>query len=267
MSPLEDIRYANTNLVFENGTPFVFVGGQSGYPAGLKYSNKLNFAPRFGLSHNIPSQKVVVHAAFGIFFTPVDMNTWCNQRHNVPYVFPETQQSDNFIPASGIVASHFHFGSPVLGQTTVSFAALDPRAPSQYIQQWSLSLEKSLDSATTLELGYLGAHGVHLQRAHLINNAPAGPGPIGPRRPFTTLSFVPNTVLPDNISVASTTFPVSGINLLEDTAQSWYHAGYLNVRRRYSQGLTVLGNYTWAKNLTDAPDFRSPMFESTIPQN
>jgi len=267
MSPLKDIRYANTNLIFQNGKPFVFIGGQQGFPSGLMYANKKNFAPRFGLSQNIPSQGIVVHAAFGIFFTPVDMNTWCNQRHNVPYVFPETQQSDNFTPAAGVVASHFNFGAPVLGQTTVSFAAIDPHAPSQYIQQWSLSIEKRLDSATTLEVGYLGSHGVHLQRAHLINNAPAGPGAIGPRRPFTTLTFLPGTELPNNITVANTTFPVSGINLLENTAQSWHEAGYLNVRRRYKGGLSILGNYTFSKNLTDAPDFRSPMFESSIPQN
>jgi hypothetical protein len=195
------------------------------------------------------------------------LNTWCNQRHNVPYVFPETQQSDNFLPSAGLVASRLNFGEAILGQTTVSFAAFEPHAPSQYIQQWSLSIEKSLSAATTLEIGYLGSHGVHLQRAHLINNAPAGPGTIGPRRPFTTLSFVPGTVLPTNIKVANTTFPVSGINLLENSAQSWYDAGYINVRRRYARGLSLLGNYTWAKSLSDAPDFRSPMFESTIPQD
>jgi len=267
MSPLRDIRYANTNLTFQDGKPFVFIGGQGGYPEGLMYANKLNFAPRLGLSHYIPSQGIVIHTAFGIFFTPVDMNTWCNQRHNVPYVFPETQQSDNFIPAAGIVASHLNFGPAVLGQTTVSFAAIEPHAPPQYIEQWSLSVEKRLDSATTLELGYLGSHGVHLQRSHLINNAPAGPGAIGPRRPFTTLSFVQGAVLPSNVNVVNTTFPVSGINLLENSAQSWYDAGYINVRRRNAHGLTFLGNYTWAKSLSDAPDFRSPMFESAIPQN
>jgi hypothetical protein len=63
------------------------------------------------------------------------------------------------------------------------------------------------------------------------------------------------------------TFPASTINLLENTAQSWYDAGYVNVRRRYAHGLTFLGNYTFAKDLSDAPDFRSPMFESSIPQN
>lgn len=267
MSPLVDIRFTNTNLTFQDGVPFVFIGGQQGFPEGLTNANKLNFAPRFGLSHNLHKHGLVLHAAFGIFFTPVDMNTWCNQRHNVPYVFPETQQSDNFIPAPGIVASHLNFGPAVLGVTTVSFAAFELDAPPQYIEQWSGSVEKSLGADTTLELGYLGSHGLHLQRSHLINNAPAGPGAIGPRRPFRTLSFLPGMVLPDDITIASTTFPVSGINLLENSAQSWYHAGYVNVRRRFSRGWTFLANYTFGKNLSDAPDFRSPMFESAAPQD
>ncbi len=276
MDPLLDLVYTNSNLTFQNEIPSVFVGGQNGYPKGLKYPNAHNFAPRLGISQAFPSRGLVVHAAFGMFYTPVDMNTWCNQRHNVPYVFPETQQSDNFSPSAGVLNSHFNFADPVLGQTTVSFTAMDPHAPSQYIEQWSASIEKTLARETTLELGYLGSHGVHLQRAHLINNALPGPGAIGPRRPFKTLSFVPDTVLPDNVAVVlpaagcpngQICFPVSTINLLENTAQSWYHAGYVNVRRRYSHGLTFLANYTWAKNLSNAPDFRSPMFESAIPQN
>ena len=155
----------------------------------------------------------------------------------------------------------------MLGKTTVSFTAMDPHAPPQYLEQWSLSVEKSLGHETTLELGYLGNHGVHLQRAHLINNALPGPGAIGPRRPFKTLTFVPDTVLPAGLAVAGSTIPVSTINLLENSAQSWYDAGYVNVRRRYSRGLTFLANYTWSKALTNAPDFRSPMFESSIPQD
>ena len=139
---------------------------------------------------------MVLHGAFGMFYTPVDMNTWCNQRHNVPYVFPETQQADNFTPPAALVASGFNFGQPVLGVTTVSFASIELDSPSQYIEQWSGSIEKTLGHQTTLEIGYLGAHGLHLQRAHLINNAPPGPGAIGPRRPFRTLSFLPGTVLP-----------------------------------------------------------------------
>ena len=264
MSALVDIRYTNSNLTFApDGTPSVFIGGQNGYPEGLMYPSKTDFAPRLGISHSIPRIGMVLHGAYGVFFTPVDMNTWCNQRHNVPYVFPETNQSDNFTPS----ISTFNFAPAVLGVTVVSFTGMEVRPSPQYIQQWSASVEQSLDNRTVLEIGYLGSRGFHLQRAHLINNAQPGPGLIQPRRPHTKISFVPNTVLPPNTPVVSTTFGVSTINLLENSAQSWYDAGYVNVRRRAGKGLSLLANYTWSKALSNAPDFRSPMFEAAIPQN
>ncbi|MFN7997048.1 MAG: hypothetical protein U0Q18_25770 [Bryobacteraceae bacterium] len=113
----------------------------------------------------------------------------------------------------------------------------------------------------------MGDRGYHLQRAHLINNALPGPGPIQPRRPYKTATFADGTVFPPGIDILSTTFPVSTVNLLENTARSWYDAGFVNIRRRYSNGLSLLANYTYSKNLTNAPDFRSPMFESSVPQN
>ena len=73
---------------------------------------------------------------------------------------------------------------------------------------------------------------------------------IQPRRPFRRISFVPNTVLPSNIMVVGDTFGVSTINLLENSARSWYNAGYVNVRRRYVNGLSFLANYTWSKSLS-----------------
>jgi Carboxypeptidase regulatory-like domain len=266
MSPLVDIRYTNSNLDLSSGTPQVFIGGQNGYPRGLMYANHTNFAPRLGLAQNMPSLGVVAHVAYGIFYTPVDMNTWCNQRHNVPYVFPETSQSDPYVPATPALGVNFP-AQPVLGTTVVSFTSLQLHAPPQYIQQWSASLEKLVAGNTTVELGYLGAGGFHLQRSHLINNAQPGPGLIQPRRPHPKISFVANTVFPSDVTVASTTFPVSTINLLENTSQSWYDAGYINVRRRFANGLSYLANYTYAKSLENAPDFRSPMFEAATPQN
>jgi hypothetical protein len=232
-------------------------------PRGLMLPNTLRFAPRAGIAHTIADAGLVLRAAYGIFYTPVDMNTWCNQLHNVPNVFPETNQSDNYVPS----ISTFDFGAPVLGKTVVSFASFDPRPPSQYIQQWSATIEKTLSRDTTLEAGYLGARGFHLQRAHLINNTAPGPGLLQPRRPHPTASFIEGTVFPAGVQVASATFPVSTVNVLEDTARSWYDAGYVNVRRRYARGLSLLTNYTFSKNLSDAPDFRSPMFESSVPQN
>jgi hypothetical protein len=88
---------------------------------------------------------------------------------------------------------------------------------------------------------------------------------------------VSNSTLPSGVTVSARPTagcptgaictPVSTINLLANSAQSWYDAGYINVRRRYAHGLSLLANYTFAKSLSNAPDFRSPMFESAIPQN
>jgi hypothetical protein len=265
MSPLVDLDYTNSNLDLSSGAPQVFIGGQNGYPRGLMYSNVVRFAPRLGLAQSLPRLGLVWHVAYGIFYTPVDMNTWCNQRHNVPYVFPETAQSDPYIPS----ITTLNFPTPVLGTTAVSFTALQLHAPPQYVQQWSTSFEKQLGTQTTLEVGYLGAGGFHLQRSHLINNAQPGPGLIQPRRPFPKISFVNNTVFPTAVTstMTSSTFPATTINLLENTSQSWYDAGYANVRRRASNRLSFLANYTFAKALEGAPDFRSPMFEAATPQN
>ena len=262
-TPLADASQPWSNLMQENGQLMAFIGGQDGLPRGLMYTNKLRFAPRAGIAHHFEQTGLVFRAGYGIFYTPIDMNTWCNELHNVPVLFPITKQSNNFTPQ----IAGFNFPQPVLGKTVVSFSAFDPHAPSQYVQQWSASFEKSLKHDTTLEAGYHGERGFHLQRSDLINNAPPGPGTLQTRRPYQDATFVGGTVLPADITVASTTFPVSAVNMLQNTARSWYDAAYVDLRRRYSHGLSLLVNYTFAKNLSNAPDFRSPMAESAIPQN
>ena len=272
MSPLTDILAdkRGSNLTWVDGTPYIFIGGQEGTPAGLLYTRKLNFAPRVGLTHSFQGKfRFVMRASYGLFYTPVDMNTWCNQRHNVPFIFPQTQQSDNYTPS----LTGFNFAAPVLGTTVASFTAFDPHSQSQYLEQWSYSLQKSLSPNTVLEIGYQGEDGFHLQRAHLINNPTPGPGLLQPRRPHKTISFLPGTVippsnfLPPGLTIASLVQPISTVNLLENSARSWYNAGWADVRHRFSHGLTFLTSVTWAKSITNAPDFRSPMDESAIPQN
>ncbi len=262
-TPLYDRRKVLSNLDFVDGQLIAYIGGQAGYPRGLAFMNRKDFAPRFGLSYAPFGERTVLRAAYGIFYAPIDMNTWCNQVHDVPLVFPETIQSDNFIPS----IRQLGFGPAVLGKTTVSFAALDPHARTGYVQQWNFNIQRQLSASTMLEVGYIGDRGDHLQRAHLINNAPPGPGPIGPRRPFHKISFVPGTQIPAGVNVFSTTFPVSGINRLENSASSSYNGGYVLMKRKISNGLSLVSSYTYSRNLSDAPDFRSPMFESAIPQD
>jgi hypothetical protein len=269
-SPLWDAHYTNSNLDISSGTPVAFIGGQEKYPKSLTFANDLDFAPRFGIAQNIPRLGMILRGAYGIFDTPVDYTTWCDVRHNVPLVFPETNQGGNYTPNRAIAG--FNFAPAVLGKTVVSFASFSLHPSPQYVEQWNTTIEKSLGSATSVELGYMGSDGLHLMRAVLINNALPGPGPVEPRRPFRHISFASGTTIPSNIEgtpihIASLTFPVSAIYRLENTARSWYAAGYINLRHRYSNGFGLLANYTFSKNLDTAPDFRSPNHEAVIPQN
>ncbi|HEV8132631.1 MAG TPA: carboxypeptidase regulatory-like domain-containing protein [Acidobacteriota bacterium] len=265
VTPLKDIRKVLSNLDFVDGRPVAYLSSQSGYPKGLQFADKNNVAPRIGFAYSPGNQHLVVRGGYGVFYGMDDMNTWCNQVHNVPLVFPETNQSDNFIPSIQGIG----FGPAILGKTVVSFTGLDPHARTSYIQQYSLTLERQLGKNDLVQLGYAGSVGRKLQRAHLRNNATPAPGPLGPRRPFRTVSFSPDSQLPANLpfEVQSLTFPVSAINILENSANSSYNSGWVLWKRQLSHGLSLLTNYTYSKNLTDAPAFRSPANEPELPQN
>jgi hypothetical protein len=119
-----------------------------------------------------------------------------------------------------------------------------------------------------LQVGYMGAWGRNLDRAVLVNNAPIpSSAPLGPRRPYQRISFVPGTVLPPQFEGAGLTFPVGPINRLLNNGRSQYNAGWILAKRSLSNGLSFLANYTYARSYSDAPAFRSPAMESEVPQN
>jgi hypothetical protein len=208
----------------------------------------------------------VVRGGYGLFYGQGDMNTWCNQVHNVPFVFPETQQSDNFIPA----ITRIGFAPAVLGTTTVAFVGLDPRGRSAYTSQYSLTFELQTTKNDLIQLGYSGSVTRKLQRAHLRNNATPAPGPLGPRRPFRTATFASGTQLDSDFiifPVQSQTFPISAVNIIENTANNSYDSGWVLYKHQFSHSISILSNYTYSRNLTDAPAFRSPANEPELPQN
>jgi hypothetical protein len=265
-TPLHDISKILTNLDFSNGAPVAFVGGQNGYPAGLVYMDKTNVGPRLGIAWAPGNAKTVLRAGAGIFYAYPDMNLWCNQVHNVPLVFPEIQTNNAATPA----INSFGFGPPVLGRTLVGLTAIDMHLQIPRIEQASVSVERQVAANTMVQVGYLGAWGSSLDRSRLVNNAQPGPGGVQPRRPFQTISFVPNTdlgPLPPDVTVQSLTFPVGPINLLESSGRSQYNSVWLLAKRTFSRGLSFLSSYTYADSLTDAPTFRSPANEAEVPQN
>ncbi len=266
VSGLHEINKPLTNLDFASGQPIIYIAGQNGYPDGIQFTDKNNFAPRVGFAYSPWNQRFVVRGGFGIFYGQGDMNTWCNQVHNVPVVFPETQQSDNFTPS----ITQIGFNPAVLGKTVVSFTGMDPRGRSAYTEQYSLTMEYQLTKNDMIQVGYSGSVSRKLQRAHLMNNALPAPGPLGPRRPYHTATFTPGAILDSNFiifPIQSTTTPISAINIIENDANANYNSAWILYKRQFSHGLSVLSNYTYSKLLTDAPAFRSPANESELPQD
>src|SRR5262249_42922180 len=261
--PLHDIHKILTNLDFINGKPYAFVGGQNGYPSGLMFADTNNVAPRVGAAWAPANGRTAVRGGYGVFYSYPDMSLWCNQVHNVPLVFPEIQVSNTLTPA----INGFGFAPPVLGRTLVSFTAMELHAQTPMIQQASASVERQITEDMMVQVGYLGAWGRHFDRARLVNNAQPGPGGVQPRRPNQTISFVDGTVLPADVPVASLTFPVGPINLLENTGTSQYNSGWVLAKRKFANGLSFLASYTYARSFNDASAFRSPAMESEVPQD
>ncbi len=262
-TPLHDVGKILTNLVWDGAQPMAFVGGQQGYPKGLIYADKNNFAPRIGISFSPGAQRSVMRAGYGIFYEYPEMNLWCNQVHNVPLVFPEIVQSNNITPAM----EGFGFDPPVLGQTLVAFTAMDPYSRTPMIQQTSANYQRQVGDDLMFEIGYIGAWGRNLDRARLVNNAAPSPLPLRPRRPVQSIAFVPGTVLPDDVPRTGMTFPVGPINLLENTGTSSYNAEYIVARRKLANGLSLLASYTYSHSYSDSPSFRSPAMEPEVPQD
>lgn len=263
VTPLRDVAKGLTNLVWIDGKPRAYVGGQAGYPQGLTYPDRNNVALRAGFSYNPGGGHSVIRAGYGGFYAYPEMNLWCNQVHNVPLVFPEIKSSNPFTPA----IFGFGFDPPVLGRTLVGFTAIDPHWQIPFIQQTSASVERQVGPDLVVETGYIGAWGRNLDRARLVNNAAPSPLPLGPRRPYQTISFLEGSTLPDTWPIASRTFPVGPINLLEFTARSEYHAGYAQAKQRLRNGLSFLASYTYSKSMSDSPSFRSAAMEPEVPQD
>ena len=262
-NPLYDKDNTNTNLIFQNGVPSVFVGGQNGYPARADVCEQAQLCARVSESpRTFPIAASCFMRRTASSSRPWTRTPGATSGTTCRIVFPETQQADNFTPPAALFTTGLNFGTPVLGTgtlpaTTVSFTAFDPHAPAQYVQQWNGSVQKSLGKDTSVEIGYLGSRGFHLQRAHLINNTLPGPGPLGPAPSVQDAYLCSRT--PRCRRAAPT--PSSRARLFRSApstcsktrAQSWYDAGYVNVRRRYSHGLSFLANYT----LRQEPDQRA----------
>ncbi len=199
--------------------------------APVHNGNYGNFAPRAGFAYQLTRDaKTVLRGGAGVYYDLPTINA-TQLAFGPPFKItnvllgsalggPVTVPVDPSLLVTAIT------GLPPFGSATV----YDPsnfRTPFTY--EYSLNLQRQIDSKTVVQVSYAGALGrnlIHMQPLNLLD-------------PATGAAPNPN-------------FSAGALELIETTAVSNYSALQANVTRRLSRGLEVIASYSWAHSLDDA---------------
>ena len=203
----------------------------------LRDPNYLQFAPRFGLAWRIRDD-LTVRMGYGIYLLQADGNIETGGSVTIPFIIREFGHINELNATGGptkdirtVVSGGSGF-SPVTS-VTGGDPHFDGNGGFGMVQQWNFTVQKLLPAQFSLEAGYVGTKGDHMHGHRQINNPLPGPGNIQARRPWTQFS---------------------GIRWIEQATISRYHAFQAKLERRFSDGLTVLGAFTWSKFIDDLPN-------------
>jgi len=123
---------------------------------------------------------------------------------------------------------------------------------------WTLGVQRELMRNTSLELRYLGTRATQLPVQARINTISAFTAGMQPLPTFFAPSEVPATIvggsrLADFENFDPSIHPeFSTMTAFPPSGGSIYHAGSVDLNRRFARGLMFRANYTWAHNIDDA---------------
>lgn len=184
--------------------------------------------PRFGFAWVLPHMRsTVLRGGYAM-----SQNTEIGNLLNSPLAAPfwiRIGITEQVYPGIGFNTRRASLAN--LAATPITLQALLPLPGWEegYVQSWSLTLEKQLQSGILLSGAYVGSKGTHLSTLGNINEAPPGPGSIQPRRPF------PRFVGP----------------AFENYGASNYHSLQLKAEKQFDTGLGFLMGYTYSKGLSN----------------
>lgn len=205
-----------------------------------------NFAPRVGFAFDVfGTGQSVVRGGYGVFYIDPALTIYTRTVSTQPSVLTVTTVNpQSFVnPYAGVAGGNpfprervapedfdsYRYTRPVSG------GVLDPNARTGYSQNWNLTFEQQLLRNLVLSAAYVGNLGVKILAARQLNpaifTAGATPATTNARRPFAGLS---------DVEIAT---PYQSSN---------FHSLQLNVTRRATNGLTLLGTYVWSKTIDNS---------------
>jgi hypothetical protein len=249
-----------TNFSIERG---LFTPGLD-TDTGLYRGDHNDFAPRLGFSWTVTKDgRTVLRGGYGIFYDTI-VHTIASQLNKQTGSIP-LQKTSVAPRGPGKLGGTFEPATLVGG--VIPSVAYDENLRSPYAQHYNLTLQREFNNALLLSVGYVGSKGTKLSRMRDINQAVYIPGVDAAGRPFSTgdpaniLSRRPTQLF------HLTPSPVGILEQLETGASSIYHALQGTFTKRLTQGLSILGSYTWSKSIDDASDPYGFTGDSGFPQD
>ena len=241
------------------------------FPLTGQYPNQfLRFAPRFGFAWQ-PAQKTVIRGGFGEFFTNMNglnyrnaviSNGLASQQSSVNESYTAGAPNQQLPAFPGILP-----GNSPLFQASPDISLIAPQFRAPYILQSSLQIEREILPNTTVSLGGMWNHGVHILSgsAYDLN--------LNPLQGQTTYIVCPSGTVAVPCSGHSVTLPtmdnglltegrinpnLGQINELISPAQNYYGSFFAQVQRRMAQGLSLQASYTLSRStMRDGMDFNN----------
>ena len=251
------------NYIFPNGV----IATQPQVGNSLFTSNSAEFLPqpRIGLAWSPFSRKTVIRAGFGMYNDLQDALGYRadqNAPYNPTYSIASLPVAD--LPIDTSVA--------VPASAKLVPGGVQPNMNTPTLISWSLRVEQDLTPNTELTVGYVGSHGYHELIGIDANEptptiCPASPCPAV--YPTVSATSVPPVTIatgfPAGSPLAGASVPAGSYYVPAGTPKpnpalgptwTWfslgdssYNALQVDVNRRFSQGLSIRGVYTWSKSL------------------
>jgi hypothetical protein len=213
----------------------VLTAQEVGIPAALRYSSKLDFAPRAGFAWRVfGDDKTVIRGGYGKFIealmSSAAISAWAVQSSDVGFF-------DNSIGSNGVPTYQMPYSWPsnIAQPGSYSFyQATDIHYKDPYVQEWNFTIERDLGQGVGLRVSYDGNHGSNLGM-HTNLNQPS-----------------PNTIGFSNLPTSAIPYPdFQYLTYNTNPGYSNYNALTVSAKKRMSKGLQFEASYIFARNLSN----------------